>query len=106
MQSQYNVRVMREIKKRCKHGDAFAMMPDPVVEKEYADGLQKPLSEMAMSATHGCKAYYSTVKGRNTHFFPYHQAYYKWLTRKVDLKNYILLEKSVGAKSQIARRGA
>jgi hypothetical protein len=95
MQSQYNVKVIRELKRRNAKENVFAVMPDANVEKAYTQSLQPGLSRLVNAPKHGCTAYYSNSKGVNTLLFPHHQFYYRWLTRKVDWKNYVLLEKDV-----------
>ena len=105
MQSQYNANFIRELKQRNSKGDVFAMMPKPDVEKAYTESLQPELDKLVMSHSFGCKSYYSNSKGRNTHLFPFHQLYYKWLTRKLKLTDFLLLEKEWGGKAPTVRKG-
>jgi hypothetical protein len=93
MQAQYNGRVIRELKLRNEKGNVFAMMPDANVEKAYTLSLQSGLSKLVNAPENGCDAYYLNSKGVNTFMFPYHQYYYRWITRKIDWKNYVILEK-------------
>lgn len=102
MQAQYIARVIRELKSRNAKGHVFAMMPDVNAAKAYTKSLQPGLSKLASAPENGCSAYYLNSKGVNTFMFPYHQYYYRWITRKVDWKNYVLLEKDEeNAKAQI-----
>jgi hypothetical protein len=93
------------LKRRNANGDVFAMMPKPDVEKAYTESLQSELDKLVMSPSFGCKSYYSNSKGRNTHLFPFHQMYYRYLTRRLNLKDYLLLEKDWGEKSPTVRNG-
>jgi hypothetical protein len=93
MQSQYNAKVIRELKKRNVKGNVFAVMPDANVERVYTQSLQPGLSRLVNAPKYGCTAYYLNSKGVNTFMFPHHQFYYRWITRKIDWKNYIILEK-------------
>lgn len=93
LQAQYHARVISELKRRNAHGNVFAMMPDAEIEKKYTEYLQPEIAKLATSASIGCGSYYSNSKGKNTVLFPFCQSHYKWLTRKIDWRNYVLLEK-------------
>jgi len=94
LQTQYNGRVVRELRLRNAHGNVFAMMPHPDVEKAYTESLYPELAKLSTSTTFGCKSYYANSKGINTHWFPYHQAYYKSLLRKIRWQNYVILRRN------------
>jgi hypothetical protein len=98
IQARYNGLVMEQLKIRNADGDKFAMMPKAEVEKEYTESLQPELSKLAMSWDYGCRSYYSNNKGRNTLVFPWRQSYYRKLTRRIDWRNYIVLERYAGVK--------
>ena len=94
LQAQYNARVVRELRTRNAHGNVFAMMAHPDVEKSYTESLYPELAKLSTSTTFGCHSYYANSKGINTHWFPFHQSFYKSLLRKIKWKDYVILERN------------
>jgi hypothetical protein len=70
------------------------MMAHPDVEKAYTESLYPELAELSTSTTFGCHSYYANSKGINTHWFPFHQSYYKFLLHKIKWKDYVILERN------------
>ena len=104
MQARYNRLVVTGVKKRCQDGKKFAMMPDSVAEKRYNALLQPGLDKLSMSPKFGCGSYYTNGRGQNTIAFPFHQLYFRWLTRRIKWEDYVILEKEEGANAPELKR--
>ena len=105
LQSQYNALCIAEIKRRNANGRKSAMMPCEQAETEWTGGLQEELGKLATDVTgFGCRSYYSNGVGRNTILFPFRQGVYKRLLRRIEWKNYVVLEREEG-EGVVIRRG-
>lgn len=69
------------------------MMPHPDVEKTYTESLYPELATIATNPALGCHSYYTNARGINTHWFPFHQVYYKSLLREIKWEDYVILER-------------